>query len=415
GVWLTLSLVGGTLAVGLLAGLYPAMYLSRFRPATMLRNAAGAGGGSFRRGLVVGQFAISIALIAGTFVVVRQLDYLETKDLGFDPEQVVVLPTGDTSIRTRFDAFKQAVLSHPSVVDAAGSSAIPGQGTMAFGIVPEGISQDQTWTAWSLRVDDDNLLDTYGVDLVSGRYFSDDLVCDSSAIVINKSLVDALGWTDPVGKRLDVVGEVNGGVVVGVVEDFHYESLYHAIDPLVLFLSPRGQNLSVRVNDVADALSHLEKTWKAFEPRYPFEYYFVDESFAAQYEAERRLSTTIAIFAALAVLIACLGLLGLASFTAEQRRKEIGVRKVLGATAAQIVLLLSQDFIRLVAIAFVIGAPLAFIAMTRWLGAFAYKVPVGPGVFIIAGLAAAIVALAAIGSQSARAAFANPTRSLRNE
>ena len=417
GAWLVSAILAGTLLIGAAAGIYPAFFLSGFRPIPALRGTSKTGGGTLRRGLVVAQFAVSIALITATIIVLQQVRYLESKDLGFNADRVVVLPTGDTSIRDSFATFKQAVLAHPAIREAAGSSAIPGEGMMGFGIQPEGVPSDQTWTAWALRVDDDDLLETYGMELRAGRYLSDEFASDSSSIVVNEALVEALGWTDPIGKTMDVTGEVSGGTVVGVVADFHYESLHRAIEPLILFRAPRGQNLSVRIdgNDVSAAIRHLEKTWNAFEPRYPFTYFFVDKSFAAKYESERRLSRTIAVFASLAIIIACLGISALAAFTASQRTKELGVRKVLGATVAQVVGLLSWDFLRLVVIAFVLSLAPAYAATSAWLKGFAYRVDIGAGAFALAGLIAILIALPAIASHAARAAIANPSQSLRHD
>lgn len=417
--WLAAALIGGTLAAGFLSGAYPSLMLSRFDPAAALKSgrALSGGGAAVRRVLVTTQFAASIGLIAGTLIVFKQVEYLQSRDLGFDPDRVVVVPTSETAIQDRFTSFKEAVLTHANVKSAAGSANVPGEGMMGFEVEPEGAPEDETFTVWTLRVDDDDLLETYDMELLAGRYFDDALVTDSSSVVINRALVEMIGWDDPVGKRLDISGEVSNGRVIGVVENFHYESLHHAIDPLAVYISPRGGNLAVRLagDDISGTLAFLKQMWEQFESRYPFEFYFLDESFARQYDSERRLVRTIGIFALLAIGVACLGLFGLAAFTAEQRTKEIGVRKVLGASASQIVVLLSKDFLRLIALAFVVAAPLTYVATSEWLKAFAYRTDPGIAAFLVAGAGAMLLALMTISYQSLKAAHLDPVRSLRHE
>ncbi len=426
GVWrnplVLIGLAAVWLVVGAGAGAYPAFVLSGFRPVRVLRGTGSgpAGGGWSRQVLVAVQFAISIALIAGTAVVYRQMDYMQTKDLGFEKAQVVVLSLDGTAMQEQYDAFKQALLQHPNVTHAAGSNSVPGSSTMGFGINPQGKAQDESWTAQAIRLDDFDLPETYGMKLAAGRYFSEQYPTDAThAVVINEALARSLGWTaeEAVGRRLDVPGEVDEGTVVGVIRDFHYASLHQAIAPLLLYYAPRHATLSLRLtgNDLPGTLASIRQTWEAFEGAYPFDYAFLDQTFARLYESEQRLMQTLGLFAVLAILVACLGLFGLAAFNAERRTKEIGIRKVLGASVPGLVAMLSKDFARLVLIAFVVAAPVAYLVMTRWLDAFAYRVDLGPGVFLAAGAVALAIAFLTVGYQALRAALADPVKSLRYE
>ena len=424
GVWhnpsMAAGLVGVLLGVGLMAGAYPAFFLSGFRPVHALTGGSPDSSRKAmpRRMLVTLQFTISITLIVGTIVVYRQMDYLLSKDLGFRKDHILVLPIEDTAMHDRFEAFKQALLAHPLITNVTGSNRVPGEGMMSFGINAEGKAQDEGWTATAIRVDDFDFLATYGMELVAGRYFDPDLPTDStSAVVINEALARSLGWDDPVGKRMDVPGEVEAGVVIGVVRDFHFSSLRQAIEPLFFYVAPRHATLSVRIRgeEVPGTLAFIRKTWEAFDPAYPFEYAFLDDSFAQLYQSERRLSATLGLFSVLAILIACLGLFGLASYTAELRTKEVGVRKVLGATFESIVLLLSKEFTRLVVIALAVATPIGYLAMNRWLAGFAYHVELSWWIFPIAGIGALGIALVTVSYQSVRAALADPVVALRYE
>ena len=419
---LLVALVGLMIVVGLGAGGYPAFVLSRFMPIEALKRqrAAGAGRAAPRKVLVAAQFAASIVLIVGTLVIYRQMDFVREADPGFEREHILVLPTGETAIRNQFEAFKQEVLSHPNVVQAAGSNSIPGsRGDMSsFNLRPEGKSDDETWEAVVWRVDDFDLVDTYDMKLAAGRYFSPAFATDSSSsVVINQALADRLGWSDPVGRQLDIPGEIEGSRVIGVLEDFHFESLHHEIFPLILYVAPRYENLSIRLKgeDITETLSFLEATWKRFEQVYPFEYGFLEEASARYYDAEVRLMQTLGIFAGLAIFVACLGLLGLAAFTVQLRTKEIGVRKLLGASVPQITSLLSRDFLTLVLIAFVAAVPIGYYAMNRWLEGFAYRIELDVWVFALAGLIAIAVAGLTVSMQAIRAALSNPVDALRYE
>lgn len=410
-------LAGLGMAIGLGAGCYPSLVLSGFRPAQVLKGQSAVGGHVFRQILVTAQFAASIALLTGTYIVYQQMQFVQSANPGYDRDKIIVLPIGPTDIGNQFDAFKKEVLLHPNVTHAAGSNSVPGEDFSTFSIQPEGRADDEDLTAAALHLHDEDLLDAYGMELNTGRFFEVGRPADSSAIVINESMMRSLGWREAVGKRFDVPGDVDNGTIIGVVKDFQTASMHQEIAPLFMILKPRPGNLSVRITgtDLPATLNHLRATWEQFETRYPFEYRFLDDAFALLYQTDLRLLQTLGIFATLAILVACLGLFGLSAYTAEQRTKEIGVRKVLGASVPALVGLLSKDFARLVCIGFVVAAPLAYVAATRWLDAFAYRIGISWWIFLLVGLIALCIALITVCYHAVHAALADPVKSLRYE
>jgi putative ABC transport system permease protein len=417
--WLGVGALG--LGVGLLAGAYPALFLAGFQPAAVLRGAFGGirGRPALRRGLVGFQFAVTTLLLIGTAVVYRQLDFLQHTDPGFDREQVVVLP-----LRGGMDpeTVKAELLRHPGVVAAAASWGVPGGIVAGDGVRLPGSEAEFSTNMFTVDLD---YVRTFGMRVVAGRAFSPAFPTDAEeAFMLNETAARELGWTPEtaVGQplewnRWDDAG-VKRGRVVGVVEDFHFRSMHQAVEPLVLHVfAPAFGNVSVRVRpeNLPATLAHLEATWGRHAPAWPFEYTFLDADFAALYRAEARLGQLLALFAGLAVLVACLGLLGQSAYAVRQRAKEVGVRKVLGASAASIVALLSRDTLGLVLGAFAVAAPAAYLLTSRWLEGFAYRVDLGPGVFLAAGALALAVALLTVSTQALRAAAADPVKALRSE
>ncbi len=421
-----LGLLGVTLGAGLLAGMYPALVLSGFQPIAVLKGSLRAGAKSprLRSALVVAQFAISIVLLIGTGVVFQQLDYMRNKRLGFNQEQVVVLPIETRGAQQRFDSFRQELLANPNVIAVAASDVVPGrfEGDDAFR--PEGAAQEVAYPLERLRVSHD-FLSTLELEVATGRGFSRDFVTDTSqAVMINETAARRMGMTpeDAVGKRLFEIGatpeESIARTIIGVVKDFHFESMHREIKPVVIFMqADRLWRVSVRIRpeNIPATVAFLQEKWQAFEPGYPWRYFFLDEDFGRLYQNEEKQAKIFGNFTILAIVIACLGLFGLASFIAEQRTKEIGVRKVLGASVQGIVLLLSKDFTKLVGIAFLLAAPLAYLAMRQWLQDFAYRTDLHPIIFILAGLLALLIAWLTVSYQAIKAALTNPVEALRYE
>ncbi|HYE57728.1 MAG TPA: ABC transporter permease [Rhodothermales bacterium] len=416
GLWA--GLLGIGLVSGLLSGSYPAFVLSAFQPARTLKGSPGTVGGSgVRKALVVVQFALSIGLIIGTGVVYDQLAYVREKNLGFEQDQVLVVPIRHEALRQHPAPLTTRLQETPGVLGVATASLLPGGPVGRARYRAEGVSEEGTmpmlWVGPAF-------VETLGMEVVAGRAFSDAFRTDSAeAFVLNEEAVRQLGWGDPakaIGKTFELVGSKQGRVI-GVVRDFHVASLHQKIEPVVMHLWPWSNYAVVRADaaQLPRVLAGLRGAWQALDPEHPFTYSFLNENFDRLYRAEQQLARVTGLFALLAVTLACLGLAGLAAFTAQRRTKEVGIRKVLGASVPRLVGLLSKDFVALVAVAFVAAAPLAYLGMQRWLEDFAYRVPLGPGVFLLAGASALVVALLTVGTQALRAATADPVRTLRTE
>lgn len=410
--------------VGMLAGVYPAWVLAGFRPIAVLKGKfiPSGDGVSFRKVLVVFQFTLSIALIAGTVIVFNQLKFLNRHEVGFQKDQMVILDfEGDEKVQNNIEAIKRSITDQPGVIAAGASRAVPGEFLPNAGTLIQAPDGQMTMKGPLIYEVDFDFIPTYHISLVAGRNYSRSYLTDSAeAMVINEAAAKLYGYKNPadaVGRKFEQWGRK--GTVIGVVKDFNFRSLHQEVEPLTLRYgytwSLNRISVAIKGDNVPATLAHLRTTWDKMAPQRPFLYHFLDESFNDQYQADQHFGQLFTFFAFLAIIIACLGLLGLSTFMAQQRVKEIGVRKVLGSSVSGIVMLLSKDFIKLVLIAIIIAVPLCTWAMNEWLKDFAYRVSIGPVVFIEAGLITVSIALITISWQSIKAARVNPVQSLRNE
>lgn len=417
------------LLIGLVSGLYPAMMLSGYRPVTALKGQLGnaSGGSGFRQSLVVFQFAATVVMIACAGIVYRQLHYVNHKDLGFNKDQVLTFHVDKREVRSQVHALKEKLEQNPLIESAASASNPIGNNTIgsasifietANGEMPATTQITQRFMA------DADYLKTMEIKLLQGRGFREDLPGDlTNSVLVNEALVKKQGWGNAIGKKIRYSTDNNqpGQVVtvIGVTGDFHTYSLQHKIEPLIIQLPPASEqdNVYVRINPAGakEALAYIAQTYKSFDPDASLNFHFLDENFSKQYQSEQRQGNVLLAFAVLAIVIACLGLFGLAAFAAEARTKEIGVRKVLGASVQDVVLMLSKDFVKLVLLAIVIGTPLAMYAMNEWLKNFEYREQLSWWVFALAGFVAILIALITVSSQALKSALTDPVKAIRAE
>ena len=412
------------------AGTYPALILSSFKPAATLKGSfkSGRQGGRLRRVIVVGQFFATALLIAGTLMIVRQINFMKGQNLGFAKEQMLILPVrGNQSLDARSEAVKAAFLRHPSIRGASASSSVPGRPQSNFNVRLEDRGADNNWAMYHLFVDAD-FIPLYRISIAAGRAFDRKMMTDMTAdfekppvFLVNEAAVRAFGFAsaaDALDMRIRTGFGSRVGRIIGVVKDFHFSGLQKQIAPLVMEWMPRQfgcLTLSIEAAGMRETMKIVENEWKAQFPAIPLESFFLDTDFNRQYEADDRLLNIVRVFTVLGIFVSCLGLFGLSAFLAEQRTKEIGIRKVLGATASGIALRFSNNFVGLVLLANALAVPAAWLVMNRWLRSYAYHAAISAWTFVLAAALSLLVTLLTVSYQSVRAAWANPADSLRNE
>jgi len=405
-------LISGSLIIGLTAGLYPALFLSSFNPVRTFKNETsfGSKGKKFKIFLMVFQFAISISLIICTIVITKQVRYLRTKDVGFDKENLIYCSRSKVS--KKYDTFKQKLLQNPNIHNIASSNTSLARN---FPMTNSCVINDKERTFYTMTVDQD-FVKTMGLKIIKGRDFSWDISTDQyGAMIINETAVKEFELTDPIGTELEMFGYKV--YIIGVMKDFHASSFHQKIPPSALWVAPWNGTINFRIDakNTDNSIAYIKKIWDEFSPDVPFEYHFLDEEYDSLYKSEEKFNLLIAYFSILAIFIACLGLFGLVSFSIDKRIKEIGIRKVNGAKAIEIIVLVNKTFIFWVIVAFILACPIALYAMKKWLQNFSYRTEINPWIFILAGIIALIIVFCTVSLQSWKAATRNPVDALRHE
>lgn len=423
-----LTIIGVTLFIGLISGSYPAFYLSSFRPVTVLKGAGsnkGKKGGLLRKVLVVLQFAIAIIMIIGTLVVSNQLSYLKSKDMGFTKDNMIVLELQDTSFRNRAQDLKKELLQNSNILSVTNSTGIPGDNRW-IQVVRMEKDTAMIDDAMIITVVDYDYLDTYEIELSEGRNFSREMGTDAEeAVIVNETTVKQYGWTDnPIGKKIHWGFQVDGSggrilKVIGVVKDYHFNSLHNKVEPIMMFMADFSKYyLTLRVNpgNMGNTIDYIEEKWHEFGAKRPFDFRMLEDTWGEMYEAEQKLGVIFTIATVLTIFIALLGLLGLSSFVAEQRTKEIGIRKVMGASLANVLGLLYREFVILILVAFVIAIPLAWWQLSNWLEqSFVYHISISAMTIVLAGLMALVISMITISYHTIKAGTGNPVDAIKYE
>ncbi len=407
------------LVIGILAGSYPAFYLSSFQPLEVLsgRIRAGSKSGNIRKGLVVFQFTLSMGLIICTLLIYKQLIHLQQQDLGFDKENVLIISNTD-ALGTKKATFKKQLANISGIKSASFSSMVPPN--VVWSDIFQSVGNDNSDQGFSYFFTDENHDETMNLKIVAGRFFSNAFPSDSNAVVINETAAGLLGWEYPVGEKIRTHWKDDGSDtrdIIGVVKDYNFQSLREELTSLVIFFGDKENLMLVKLapGNVGNQIEMIESEWKTMTPGIPFEFSFVDESFDAAFRQEQRLGKIFMIFSALAIFVACLGLFGLATFTSEQKAKEIGIRKSMGSSSWGIVGLLTKEYVKLVIVSFIVASPLAFFIMSKWLIGFAYKTDIGILVFVAGGFIGMAIAILSVSYQSIKAAVRNPVETLKYE
>lgn len=412
-----LAFLGIALFTGFVSGSYPSLYLSHFSPAAVLKGKINSTFGELlaRKGLVIFQFSLSVIFIVSVMVIYKQIEFVQSKNLGYNKDNVIYFGM-EGKTRENRETFLSEMKNIPGIVNASSiAHDMTGHNSGTYGVVWEGKNMDDKTEFENVAVDYE-MMETLGVEVVEGRTFSRDFSSDSAAIIFNEAGIKFMGMTDPIGKTVKLWGEDRK--IIGVVKDFHFESLHKNVGPLFFRLEPSNTYLfmaRIEAGKEKETIERLGTFYQKFNPEFTFDYEFLDEQYKSQYAAEQRVSVLSRYFAGLAIVISCLGLLGLAAFSAERRLKEIGIRKALGASVTGILYLLTSDFTKIVLVAVIIALPISYLIVVNWLETFAFRISLGAGYFIGAGVIALLIAALTVGSQAFKAANINPAKCLRNE